>query len=72
MPARPGTRAACALAAAGAVLLGGFTGGPANATAPAYTVSVGKKGAWTHPDDSPAATYIDKDGRFHYLSAHAL
>ncbi|MEU8789594.1 RICIN domain-containing protein [Streptomyces sp. NPDC048643] len=72
MPARPGTRAACALAAAGVVLLGGFTTGTASAEAPTYTVSVGAKGSWTHPDDSPAATYVDKDGSFHYQSAHAL
>ncbi|MGY0020163.1 RICIN domain-containing protein [Streptomyces sp. YJ-C3] len=72
MPARPGIKAACALAAASVVLLGGFTGRPASADAPTYTVSVGTKGPWTHPDDSPAATFIDKDGSFHYQSAHAL
>ncbi|MET7388182.1 RICIN domain-containing protein [Streptomyces sp. NPDC005529] len=72
MPARPGTKSACALAAAGAMLLGGLTARPASAEAPTYTVSVGAKGSWTHPDDSPAATYIDKDGSFHYQSAHAL
>ncbi|MCX5136588.1 RICIN domain-containing protein [Streptomyces sp. NBC_00340] len=72
MPARPGTKAVCALAAAGVMLLGGFTTRPASAEAPTFTVSVGAKGAWTHPDDSPAATYIDKDGSFHYQSAHAL
>ncbi|MCS0603541.1 RICIN domain-containing protein [Streptomyces sp. LP11] len=39
---------------------------------PAYTVTIGRKGPWTHPDDSPAAAFTDKDGSFHYQSAHAL
>ncbi|MFE6887619.1 RICIN domain-containing protein [Streptomyces sp. NPDC057694] len=72
MSVRPRIKAVCALAAVSAVLLGGLTGGPASAADPEYTVSVGAKGAWSHPDDSPAAPYIDKDGTFHYQSAHAL
>ncbi|WNI21140.1 RICIN domain-containing protein [Streptomyces sp. ITFR-16] len=81
MPSRPGTRAVRTLSFIGAVLLGPLTGGPASAgppsaggTAepPSYTVSVGAKGPWTHPDDSPAAPYTDKDGAFYYQSAHAL
>ncbi|MFD8566991.1 RICIN domain-containing protein [Streptomyces sp. NPDC059639] len=72
MSVRPRIKAVCALAAVSAVLLGGLTGGPASAADPEYTVSVGAKGGWSHPDDSPAAPYIDKDGTFRYQSAHAL
>ncbi|MYT74724.1 MULTISPECIES: RICIN domain-containing protein [unclassified Streptomyces] len=71
-PGRPRTKAVCALAAASALLLGGLAAGPASAADPAYTVSVGAKGGWNNPDDSPASPYIDKDGTFHYQSAHAL
>nr|BFD86593.1 hypothetical protein StreXyl84_59940 [Streptomyces sp. Xyl84] len=39
---------------------------------PSYTVTVGAKGSWTHPDDTPAAPYIDKDGTFHFQQAHSL
>ncbi|MFC7307204.1 RICIN domain-containing protein [Streptomyces monticola] len=83
MSARPRTKAFGTLAAIGAVLFGTLAGGPASADstgrsesaagkAPAYTVSIGAKGSWTHPDDTPAGTYIDKNGAFHYQSAHAL
>src|SRR4051794_37723002 len=37
-----------------------------------YTVTVGSKGSWTHPDDTPANGYIDKDGTFYFQEAHAL
>lgn len=37
-----------------------------------YTVTVGSKGSWTRPDDTPAGTYIDKDGTFWFQQAHAL
>ncbi|WP_392672262.1 RICIN domain-containing protein [Streptomyces sp. LN785] len=74
MSARSRTRIAGALVAAAAVLVGTLASAPASASAgsPAYGVSVGDKGPWTNPDDSPASTYIDKDGTFHYQSAHAL
>lgn len=39
---------------------------------PTYTVKVGDKGSWTHPDDTPASPYIDKDGTFYFQQAHAL
>ncbi|WP_254878599.1 RICIN domain-containing protein [Streptomyces sp. NA04227] len=45
---------------------------PAAAAAAEYTVNVGEKGSWTHPDDTPAGTYIDKDGTFYFQQAHAL
>ncbi|GAA2771917.1 RICIN domain-containing protein [Streptomyces showdoensis] len=37
-----------------------------------YTVTVGAKGSWTRPDDTPASPYLDKDGSFYYQQAHAL
>ncbi|MEU3482657.1 RICIN domain-containing protein [Streptomyces sp. NPDC033754] len=46
--------------------------GTANASAATYNVTVGAKGSWTQPDDTPAATYIDKDGTFYFQQAHAL
>ncbi|SFF39058.1 hypothetical protein SAMN05216251_1137 [Actinacidiphila alni] len=55
------------------VLLGPLASGPASATdAPAYTVSIGAKGTWDRPDDTPSSPYIDKDGTFYYQSAHSL
>lgn len=42
------------------------------APAATYTVTVGSKGSWTHPDDTPAAPYLDKDGTFYFQQAHAL
>lgn len=45
---------------------------PAASPDAAYTVTVGSKGSWTHPDDTPAAPYLDKDGTFYYQQAHAL
>ncbi|WP_214411561.1 RICIN domain-containing protein [Sphaerisporangium fuscum] len=48
------------------------TSSSAEATAGSYTVSVGSKGSWTRPDDTPAAPYIDKDGTFYYQQSHAL
>ncbi len=38
-----------------------------------YTVKVGavsKK--WNSPDDTPASSYIDKDGSYYFQQAHAL
>ncbi|MFE1344656.1 RICIN domain-containing protein [Streptomyces sp. NPDC058757] len=42
------------------------------ATTAAYTVTVGAKGTWNRPDDTPASPYVDKDGTFYYQQAHAL
>lgn len=76
-----GTVLAATLAATLAVAGGGAAAAPpasagtsasAAATAATYQVTVGAKGSWTHPDDTPAATYIDKDGTFYFQQAHAL
>ncbi|WP_338692726.1 hypothetical protein V2W30_00760 [Streptomyces sp. Q6] len=67
------TRVAAACAAAVTALLGTSLASPAHAASEAdHTVTVGQKGPWTNPDDSPAAPILDKDGSFHYQSAHAL
>jgi ricin-type beta-trefoil lectin protein len=62
--------------AAAATLVGSglLTPSPASATPPTsgYTVSVGSSGTWTHPTDTPAATYIDKDGTFYFQQSAAL
>ncbi|MFF2652512.1 RICIN domain-containing protein [Streptomyces sp. NPDC058045] len=78
MPA-PRNRLAAVLAAVaalalttGALAAPGASAAPAPSDGPAYTVTVGGKGSWTHPDDTPANTFIDKDGGFHFQQAHAL
>ncbi|MEV8375965.1 RICIN domain-containing protein [Kribbella sp. NPDC056861] len=37
-----------------------------------YTITVGAKGSWTTPTDTPAGTYIDKDGTFYFQQSAAL
>ncbi|CAM5639834.1 hypothetical protein GCM10010220_66590 [Streptomyces parvulus] len=72
----PRSRLALAAVATALALAGGASLGapPAAASDPGttYTVTVGGKGSWTRPDDTPAAPYIDKDGTFYYQQAHAL
>ncbi|GAA1700653.1 hypothetical protein GCM10009745_54480 [Kribbella yunnanensis] len=49
--------------------------GPAASAAPpsaSYTITVGAKGNWTTPTDTPAGTYIDKDGTFYFQQSAAL
>ncbi|MFC8127182.1 RICIN domain-containing protein [Streptomyces sp. NPDC057302] len=74
MPSHARARTVGAIAAAVALLAGAVMSSPAAAQSddPTYSVSVGQRGEWTNPDDTPASTYIDKDGTFHYQSAHAL
>ncbi|MEU0599842.1 RICIN domain-containing protein [Streptomyces sp. NPDC006393] len=69
-----GALVAAVVATAPAVIGGGAaTAAPATPAAdPTYSVTVGAKGSWTHPDDTPAAPYIDKDGTFHFQQSHAL
>ncbi|MFB6837644.1 RICIN domain-containing protein [Streptomyces sp. NPDC056361] len=72
----PRTRLAGALASAVLVITGSsaltMPTASADATAASYTVTVGAKGSWTTPDDTPAGTYMDKDGTFYFQQAHAL
>lgn len=37
-----------------------------------YTITMGSKGAWSNPDDTPSFPYIDKDGAFYFQSGHSL
>ncbi|MFJ7069909.1 RICIN domain-containing protein [Streptomyces sp. NPDC101115] len=73
-----GLLAAAALVVTGGSALAAPTAADAAASATAesptaaYTVTVGAKGSWTHPDDTPASPYIDKDGTFYFQQAHAL
>ncbi|MEU3827658.1 RICIN domain-containing protein [Streptomyces sp. NPDC029080] len=64
-------RAGGAVAAALALVLGGGTALPAQA-APGYTVTVGTPVPFTHPTDTPATPYLDRDGTFHYQQSAAL
>ncbi|MGI8418354.1 MAG: RICIN domain-containing protein [Nakamurella sp.] len=38
----------------------------------AYSVSVGSTGSWTKADDTPAASFIDKDGTYYFQQSHSL
>ncbi|MFD8972638.1 MULTISPECIES: RICIN domain-containing protein [unclassified Streptomyces] len=46
----------------------------ASATTPVgpYTVTVGTIGAYGHPTDTPASSYIDKDGKYYFQQSAAL
>ncbi|MFL9678450.1 RICIN domain-containing protein [Streptomyces sp. KL110A] len=80
----PRSRFVSTLAAAALAVTGGsaLAAAPPTAASPAataqtgttatYTVTVGAKGTWNRPDDTPASPYIDKDGTFYYQQAHAL
>lgn len=74
MPSRRSRLAAFLLATTMTVTGGLLAQSTARATPPTsgYTVTVGAKGAWTHPTDTPAFPYIDKDGTFYYQQAAAL
>ncbi|MFI1166101.1 RICIN domain-containing protein [Streptomyces sp. NPDC020801] len=37
-----------------------------------YTISIGSTGSYAHPTDTPAGTYIDKDGTFYFQQSAAL
>ncbi|MEU2431531.1 hypothetical protein ABZ611_18795, partial [Streptomyces sp. NPDC007861] len=67
-----GALSAAPVAASVSASVSGTAGGSAAADSPTYSVTIGAKGPWTNPDDTPAGTYIDKNGAFYYQSAHAL
>ncbi|WBQ07907.1 RICIN domain-containing protein [Kribbella sp. CA-293567] len=49
--------------------------GPATSAPPAgasYTITVGAKGTWSTPTDTPAGTFVDKDGTFYFQQSAAL
>lgn len=72
MGVSPRAALAALTAAVAAVATGVAIGAPASAADPTYTITVGSKGTWTTPDDTPAGMYIDKDGTFWFQQAHAL
>lgn len=69
------SRAGGAAAATAALVLGGGIASPAPAATPGdagYTVTVGTPVPFTHPTDTPASPYLDRDGTFHYQQSAAL
>ncbi|CAL9624919.1 RICIN domain-containing protein [Streptomyces sp. enrichment culture] len=66
-----GVLTAAALAVTSGATIAATSASAASPTA-TYTVNVGAKGSWTHPDDTPAAPYLDKDGTFYFQQAHSL
>ncbi|MGW0767175.1 RICIN domain-containing protein [Streptomyces sp. NPDC002676] len=62
---------AAVLTAAGGTAL---VSAPASAASSgtAYTVTVGSTGSYAYPTDTPAASYIDKDGTFYFQQSAAL
>ncbi|WP_307787185.1 RICIN domain-containing protein [Streptomyces musisoli] len=72
---RLSSRAGGTVAAAVALVLGGATASPAQTAPPTdagYTVTVGTPVPFTHPTDTPATPYLDRDGTFHYQQSAAL
>ncbi|WP_435172288.1 RICIN domain-containing protein [Actinacidiphila sp. bgisy145] len=78
----PRTRLAVALLAAALAVVGagagtGATAATATTTAAAspaasgYTVSVGTTGSYAYPTDTPASSYIDKDGTYYFQQSVA-
>ncbi|MEU0092327.1 RICIN domain-containing protein [Kribbella sp. NPDC006257] len=67
------SRKMAVVALVGLGLLGGgmqaASAAPPNAT---YTVTVGAKGSWTTPTDTPPGAYVDKDGTFYFQQSAAL
>ncbi|WP_308130202.1 RICIN domain-containing protein [Kitasatospora aureofaciens] len=45
---------------------------PASTATPTYTVTVGAPAPYTHPTDTPAVPYVDKDGTFYFQQSAAL
>lgn len=75
--ARPGSLARRGLVAGLSALALAATGlavqsAPAQAAAPVYTVAVGSTGTFAYPTDTPASSFVDKDGTFHFQQSAAL
>ncbi|WP_198676458.1 RICIN domain-containing protein [Kribbella monticola] len=68
------SRKTAVVALVGLGLVVGGIGSAASAAPPTatYTIAVGAKGSWTTPTDTPAGTYIDKDGTFYFQQSAAL
>ncbi|WP_328953535.1 RICIN domain-containing protein [Kitasatospora purpeofusca] len=70
----PPRRALAAVLAPALLALSAGIAPPASATPSdaTYTVSVGAPVRYTHPTDTPAVPYIDKDGTFYFQQSAAL
>ncbi|MFD7165879.1 RICIN domain-containing protein [Streptomyces violascens] len=70
----PTFRAAAAAVGAAVLALAAAVVPPAAAASPdaTYTISVGSPVPYTHPTDTPASTYVDKDGTFYFQQSAAL
>ncbi|MER8185227.1 RICIN domain-containing protein [Kitasatospora sp. NPDC094015] len=70
----PARRAPAAVLAAAVLTLSGLFAPPASATPPAatYTIGVGAPVRYAHPTDTPASTFVDKDGTFWFQQSAAL
>jgi hypothetical protein len=42
---------------------------PSSAT---YTITIGSTGSYNYADDTPASSYLDKDGTFYFQESHSL
>ncbi|MER5884162.1 RICIN domain-containing protein [Streptomyces sp. NPDC001941] len=78
LASRPFTTLSALLATAALLLAGGAGAVPAGAApqaaraAASYTIAVGSPVPYTHPSDTPANGYVDKDGTFHFQQSAAL
>ncbi|MFF3157396.1 RICIN domain-containing protein [Streptomyces sp. NPDC057910] len=70
----PTFRAVAAAVGAAALALAAAVAPSAAAATPAatYTIGVGTPVPYTHPTDTPASTYVDKDGTFYFQQSAAL
>ena len=69
------TKAAAAVAALALAVVGSSAlTGTASAAPPAasYTISIGSTGGYAYPTDTPASSYIDKDGTFYFQQSASL
>ncbi|MCC9306031.1 RICIN domain-containing protein [Kitasatospora sp. RB6PN24] len=72
----PPRRLISAFAATALTVLGtgAVASAPASATTPvpSYTIAIGATGSYAYADDTPASSYIDKDGTFYFQESHSL
>ena len=66
--------AALALASGGGALAATTASATPSASpsAATYTISIGSTGTYAYPDDTPASSYIDKDGTFYFQQSDSL
>ncbi|MEY9847386.1 hypothetical protein ABH940_004478 [Streptacidiphilus sp. BW17] len=72
----PAAVAALALALVGGNVVGAASasahGSSHDPSAASYTVTIGSTGTYNYADDTPASSYIDKDGTFYFQESHSL